>query len=316
MSDKVYAALTDRIIAQLEAGVVPWSRPWNRTAAWPVNLKTKKFYRGYNVLNLSWTMVAHGFKHNVWLSFKQASDLGGKIIKGQGHATKVLFHKVYKKKEYDEDLGEVVERVVYVSPRYTPVWNIEQIEGLDDKLEALLEKLDAKPNEIPEHELGERVPDAIGVTLRYVGGQAVYYPSRDEINMPERGSFKSVGGFYGTLFHECGHSTGHADRLNRPELVASAGFGSIVYSREELTAEMYSIFLASILGVETEPKFENNAAYIASWLKKFDDDRKVLVDAAKDAEAAVRWTLDKLGITEYNDGVSIETTDEPELEVA
>lgn len=299
MSEKVYAILTDKIIKQLEAGVVPWSKPWTQGAAWPINLSTKKFYRGYNVFSLSLTMQANGYKRNIWISLKQCNDLGGRIKKGEGHASKVLFHKVYKATETDEN-GETSERVRYVSPRYTPVWNVEQTEGLEEKIEALIVKLGGGERpEISEIEAGELVPQALGIPVRYTGASAYYTPTADTITMPVRDSFKSTEGFYGTLFHEIGHGTGHESRLNRVELMKSDGFGGALYSREELVAEMYSVFLASILGIVTEPKFENNAAYIKSWLTKLKDDRKILVDASRDAETAVRFTLDKLGITEY-----------------
>lgn len=314
MSDKVFEALTDKILAQLEAGVVPWQKPWNPDAGWPVNLRSGRHYSGFNVFNLTLTMMEAGYQHNIWVTFKQCSDMGGKIRKGEGHAAKVLFHAV-KHKLVEDDSGEMVRKPVYISPRYTPVWNIAQTEGLEDKIGKFLEKL-GQNNEIPEIEDGEQVPQAVGVQVQYGGGKAAYYPGSDQIVMPIRSSFKSVEGFYGTLFHEVGHATGHGDRLNRPELVGSDGFGGNNYSREELTAEMYAVFMSSLLGISTEPKFENNASYIASWLKKLQDDRKMLINAAKDAEAAVRWTLDKLGVEGYNSDVSIETEDEPELEVA
>ena len=306
MSEKVYAAITNKIIEALEAGVVPWSMPWDPRAAWPINLSTGKYYRGWNVFELSWTMMSQGWSHNIWGSYKQWEKVGGKVRKGEHSQATVLFHKVYRKREYNEDTGEYEDRVSYISPRFSPVFNVAQVDGVDEKVAALLEKLGTPNTEIPVHELGERVPEAIGVDVRFAGGQAYYSPSWDSITLPARESFKSQAGFYGTLFHECGHATGASTRLNRPELVNGANFGSNTYSREELTAEIYSVFLGSILGTETDPKFANSTSYIASWLSVLKNDRKLIIDASKDAETAVKWTLDKLGITEYTEDVEID----------
>ena len=128
--------------------------------------------------------------------------------------------------------------------------------------------------------------------LTYGGDRACYSPAFDEIRMPPRKAFPSAEGFYETLFHEAGHSTGHASRLNRKELVSSDGFGGHLYSQEELTAELTAAFLCAEAGID-QLVLENQAAYLQSWLDKLRKEPEAFVKAAARAQKAADWILDR-----------------------
>jgi antirestriction protein ArdC len=99
--------------------------------------------------------------------------------------------------------------------------------------------------------------------------------------MPELRAFESAEAYYGTLFHELVHSTGHESRLGRLE---PALFGTDSYAREELVAEMGAAMLCGLAGLE--PQHEASASYIASWLRRLRDDRKLVIQAAAQAQKA------------------------------
>jgi len=126
--------------------------------------------------------------------------------------------------------------------------------------------------------------------LKHEGLQAFYDPVNDEIYIPGRQSFANAPSFYQALYHEMTHSTGHRKRLSREGTTAQAGFGSEVYSREELTAELGSAYLCALTGIETGT-IDNSAAYVAGWLRKLSDDRSLIISAASAAQKAVDYIM-------------------------
>jgi antirestriction protein ArdC len=125
------------------------------------------------------------------------------------------------------------------------------------------------------------------------GNRAFYRPSEDAIHLPLMEQFSKQAEYYSVAFHESVHSTGHKSRLNRFEDEKSAAFGSEVYSKEELVAELGAATLVNFLGLETEKSFRNSAAYIQNWLKVLKDDPKFIVSASARAEKAVDMILDR-----------------------
>jgi len=278
----VYQIVTDKIVAMLEAGVVPWRRPWT-SAGLPRNLVSKKPYRGINHFLLSASMYVSPF----WLTLKQANELGGSVRKGE-QSTAIVFWKVdQKQNETDDADNEETQRRFVL--RYYRVFNLEQC----DLPQARLDKL-------PKVETHDHAPiDAAELIvanmpqrpeLETAGSKAFYSSLTDRVTMPPRELFTTAEEFYATLLHELCHASGHQKRLARETITEAAPFGSATYSKEELCAEMGSAFLCAEAGI-SPVVIENQAAYVAGWLSKLRDDRKLLVYAAAQAQKAADFIL-------------------------
>ena len=271
---KAYDIITDRIIAALEQGTVPWRQPWNAETSTPRSFASKRPYRGINVFMLTLTAQAAGYTSPYWATFNQVKKLGGSIRKGE-KGTPVVLWKFIEKTEDGEK-----KTIPFL--RYFTVFNVEQADGIDvPTIEAQREHepLDAAEDIIESYLASD------GPTLSLGGGSAHYEPLRDHVQMPRPEDFDSAERYYATLFHELGHSTGHEKRLARP----FGRFGSGPYSREELVAEMTACFLLSEARIEVE--LDQSAAYIGSWLKALQDDRKLVVTAATAAQKAADLIL-------------------------
>lgn len=276
----VYEIVTARVIDALEQGVVPWHQPWKaKGQARPLSLSTGKPYRGINVWTLAITAMSRGYESPYWVTFKQAKERGGSVRKGEKGTAVVLWKPVARK---DSD----GEESTYLLLRYYTVFNLDQCDGVTDPSEAddgekpVFEPIDAAA------EIGNGYTQ---VTVSYGGGRAYYRPATDTIQMPLPEAFDTPEHFYGTLFHEQAHSTGHSSRLARTSLVEPTPFGSEDYSQEELVAEMAAAFLCAEAGIDVN--VAHHAAYIATWLKVLKDDRKLLVRAAAQAQKAADYVL-------------------------
>jgi antirestriction protein ArdC len=267
----VYDIVTERILAELEKGEIPWRKPW-RTLP-PVNLISKKPYRGINVFLLA----LQGYGSQFWLTFNQAKQLGGNVRRGE-HGTKIVFWK-FDSYETETADGETEERKSAVL-RYYTVFNLEQTEGL----RALLTLPPASPIESAE-EIVKRMPNPPAFEQ---DAQAAYIPSRDVVTMPSRTAFESQAEYYSTLFHELTHSTGHAKRLAREGFDTPQKFGSDSYSREELIAEMGSAMLCGVAGIE-QSTVGNSAAYLRGWISRLRGDSRLVVSAASAAQKAADY---------------------------
>lgn len=271
----LYEQVTERIITALENGVVAWQKPW-RAAGVPVSLTTGKAYRGINNLILSLVGELEGYDANVWGTYKAFQAQGGQVQKGQ-KATPVILWKPMRK------VNAAGEEETWIVTRGYNVFNIGQTD-LD-----VPEKYLPNLQPIPVH-------DGVDAALRYTGGpevlhreqdRAFYQPAQDRITLPLLGQFRSAEAYAATAFHEAIHSTGHESRLGRID--TNAPFGCDNYAIEELVAEVGATMLAAALGVKVE--YEQNAAYIASWLRVLKDDRKLIVQAAQKAQKAVDHIL-------------------------
>jgi antirestriction protein ArdC len=281
----VYGIITSRIVEELEKGQVPWRKPW-RTLP-PVNLISKKPYRGINVFLLA----LQGYGSQYWLTFNQAKQLGGNVQKGE-HGTKIVFWK-FDTYETETADGETEDRKTAFL-RYYTVFNLEQTEGL----KALLTLPPAFPSESAE-EIANGMPNPPAFEQ---GFQAAYISSRDTVTMPSRTAFDSQAEYYSTLFHELTHSTGHAKRLAREGFDKPQAFGSDSYSREELIAEMGSAMLCGVAGIE-QTTIANSLAYLQSWIARLKSDSKLVISAASAAQKAADYirgesTKDSSGVTQ------------------
>lgn len=272
----IYQLVTNRIIEHLEKGMIPWRKPWHGAGA-PRNLVTDKPYRGVNVLLLA----SLGYEQNYFLTFRQVKELGGSIRKEE-KSSLVIF---WKWKEYKNEETGKTEKIPIL--RYYRVFNIAQCEDIPK--EKLPEKVERKHDPIQSCEqIIDGMPNR--PNIQHGGDRAYYHPKQDYVNMPKPESFIDPESYYGTLFHELVHSTGHQSRLNRKELVETTSFGSEKYSTEELTAEIGASFLKSHAGIPIE-ELENSAAYIQHWLEVLKNDRRFIVYASAHAQKAADYVM-------------------------
>lgn len=274
MNTKAYEKITDRIIALLEQGSVPWRKTWKASTSWPRNFVTGKPYRGINVFLL----VGLGYESPYWLTFRQAMRLGGSVKKGE-KSSPVVFWK--KTTIQDEETKE--ERKIPLL-RFYHLFNAAQCEniGKTPANNGIVASL-RMPAEIVA---GMPTPPVIkhGLTRAY------YSLPEDTVGMPSRENFGQGEDYYATLFHELVHSTGHEKRLKRQSLAENGGFGTDPYCREELVAEMGATFLCGQAEI-AERTIDNSAAYIDSWLKQLKSDKTILVQAAAQAQKAADYIL-------------------------
>ena len=276
----VYKYVTERIIAELEKGVIPWKKPWKGQKA--INYVSRKEYQGINTLLLPFP--------GEYLTFNQIRKLGGKVKKGE-KSSMIVFYKFIEKKDKD---GEVLETFPLL--KYFNVFHLSQTEGIDTKLEDFKTKNDNEIIEDAEKVMAKYVKRE-GIQLKNMLGsdRAYYSQSEDKIVLPDLKQFVNSHEYYSTAFHEMTHSTGHKSRLDRFKDTESYKFGSESYSKEELIAEVGSAMLCNHVGVEIPETFENSVAYIQSWIKvlKDKDNARLVTTAASAAQRAVNFVLEK-----------------------
>lgn len=273
----VYEMVTERIIKQLEQGTIPWQKPWTGVRSGAFNRVSKKPYSLINQAILE--------KPGEYATFKQWKDLGGHIKKG-AKAEMVVFWKIIDVEEKN-DKGEIEKKKLPLL-RYYNVFHISQVEGV----EPLKEKLNTEIEPIEEADrIIKEYVDREHITFKEcISDKAFYRPMTDTVVVPLKEQFKNTNSFYQVAFHEITHSTGAQKRLDR-DIKELAPFGSEIYSKEELVAELGSAFLINHLGIETEGTFQNSASYIESWLQVLRNDNKFVVSASSKAEKAVNYIL-------------------------
>jgi antirestriction protein ArdC len=283
----LYQAVTDRIIASLKAGVIPWEKPWKTTSyegdAFPRNFRTGRPYRGINIL-LLW---GGRFSSPFWLTYRQAQELGGAVRKGEKGTQIVFWKQLDGRKAVAADAEKEKERPPFVLCHYI-VFNVEQCEGLK-----LPEVVASRPT------VDDDIAACEALVASYKNGPALvrdnehesrafYRKATDSVHMPLRSRFVNAPHYYCTLFHELVHSTGHESRLAR---TFGERFGDTDYSREELVAEMGAAFLCAMGGVACERMEQNTCAYLQGWIEKLERDNRLIFQAAAKAQSAVDWMI-------------------------
>ena len=273
----VYQMVTDRIIEQLEHGIIPWEKPWTGVRSGAFNRISKRPYSLLNQMLLKHT--------GEYATFKQWTELGGHIKRGEKSEI-IVFWKILEIEEENEK-GEKKKKALPIL-KYYNVFHISQVEGV-------------KPLEQPFAEV-EPIEEADKIINNYIGrehidfqekasNEAFYSPSRDCVVVPMKEQYQHINEYYSTTFHELTHSTGHKSRLDRLQSGSIAAFGSETYSKEELVAEIGSASIMNMLGIETTKTFRNSAAYIQSWLSVLKNDNNMIISAASKAEKAVEYIL-------------------------
>ena len=279
----VYTRITGKIIADLEQGVRPWMKPWNAEhAAGRITRPLRhngQPYNGINILMLWSAAVSSGYSAPLWMTFRQAQELGGHVRKGE-KGELVVYANTITRTETDEGTGEEAEHTIPFMKGYT-VFNVEQIEGLPAQYTQL-----AAPvlDPVARIEHAERFFAETEATIRHGGNRAYYSLASDHIQMPPFETFRDAESYYATLAHETTHWTRHPSRLERG--FGRKSWGDEGYAREELVAELGAAFLSADLGITPEVR-EDHSAYIASWLEVLKGDKRAIFQAAAHAQRAV-----------------------------
>ena len=280
----LYQDVTDRIIAELEQGRVPWVQPWGAakaTLSLPRNAATARRYSGVNILVLWGAVIERGFPAQHWLTFRQALQLGGNVRKGERGTTVFYADQFIPKEERARAEEERSEPAAVPFLKRFTVFNVAQCDGLPAHFFA------AAPA-VPEREIiprAESLIAATGADFRIGGARAYYVPAADFIQVPPQPAFFDQINYYRTSFHELGHWTGHASRLNRDLRNAR---GSKLYAREELVAEMASAFLCASLAIVPTVRHTD---YLGSWLDVLREDNRAIFRAASAASKAADFIL-------------------------
>lgn len=283
-----YQAITDQIVAQLEAGVAPWRKPWATVGGnLPKSLSTGKAYRGINPFILDMVAGIKGYTSPFWGTYKAIAERGGQVRKGE-KGTMVVFWKRFLTKEIDEKTGKPKQAIVLRS--YT-VFNAEQAddaEGQTFRVPAVATVVPADHSPIEACETAIAPYLATLASVSRTGRNAYYVPAIDALTVPPLNSHESAEEFYSTLFHEAAHSTGHTSRLNRPTF--SSHTDAQAYGKEELVAELAAAMLSGMTGI-APAVVENSAAYLGGWAKTLRGDHKLVVQAAAQAQRAADLVL-------------------------
>jgi antirestriction protein ArdC len=222
--------------------------------------------------------VSKGYAAPIWMTFKQALELGGHVRKGE-KGSLVVYASSITRTETHADTGEESERDIPFLKGYT-VFNVEQVEDLPAHYYA-----PATPRLDPVARMAsvEAFFAATGASISHGGNMAFYSPSQDRIQMPPFEAFRDAESYYATLAHETTHWTRHESRLNRD--FGRKRWGDEGYAMEELVAELGSAFLCADLGL-TPAVREDHASYVASWIKALKDDKRAIFTAASHAQRA------------------------------
>ncbi|MCJ8056999.1 zincin-like metallopeptidase domain-containing protein [Shinella curvata] len=285
----IYSRITDRIIEDLASGVRPWMKPWNAgntdgRITRPLRHNGQP-YSGMNVLLLWSEQMSRDFASSMWMTFKQALELGAAVRKGETGST-VVFASRITKSQAGEKGGEVDREIPFL--KTYSVFNVEQIDGLPEHYYRRPEPVE---DPIARIENAERFFRNTGAIIRHGGSQAYYSPVMDYIQMPPFETFKDAASYYATLSHEATHWTAPESRVGR-DLSRYAKDRS-ERAREELIAELGSCFLCADLGIvpELEPR-PDHASYLQSWLKVLAGDKRAIFQAAAHAQRAAAFLHD------------------------
>ncbi len=278
-STDTYHRITNLVIELLEKGQVVWQKGWNEFGL-PKNIITARSYQGFNAFFLNFATIYYQYRTPYFITYKQAMLAGGTIRRGEKGYPVIWWATV-------ENDNSEENKKVYRVPKCHTVFNIDQTHGIDfPKVETAfrshaqkINACDAIINKMPHP------PE-----IRHGGDKAFYHRTGDYIMLPAVERFHSDHAYYKTKFHELAHSTGHATRLNRKELVESDGYGNELYSKEELTAELTAAYLCAVAGIE-QHTIINSTAYIQGWLKVLKEDKRLILKASAQAQATANYIM-------------------------
>ena len=282
----IHQHITDKIVSAIERGAGDFRLPWHRSAGSimrPVNVASKKSYRGVNVVALWAYAEESGYSSGVWGTYRQWAEAGAQVRKGEKAAYVVFYKELEFAAETETGDADTITRLF---ARATPVFAAEQVDGYQPPV------IDAPPATIiTPIERAEAFVAATGASIGHGGGRAFYRPATDSIQLPPREAFigsatsTPAEAYYSTLLHELTHWTGSETRCNRQ---LGKRFGDQAYAIEELVAELGAAFLCADLGITDEPRADH-AQYLAAWLSILKADKKAIFTAASKASEAAAF---------------------------
>ena len=283
--------VTDSIVEMLEKGTAPWQKPWDPQKAFelPFNPESEKAYRGGNALHLMAVGAQKNYADPRWLTYRQAQENGWQVRKGE-KGTHIEFWQ-FKDERAKQQPGESApgaepsgerDRRGPIHRIYT-VFNAQQIDGIPAHERKQMQEWEVV-------QAGEQILQNSGAEIAHdQRDRAFYSRSTDAIHLPPQRAFANPADYYGTALHELAHWSGHPSRLNRQTLNDTYRFGDPNYAKEELRAELASVFLAAERGIPHNP--EQHAAYVGSWVAALKEDKNEIFRAAKDANRAADFVL-------------------------
>ena len=282
----VYQMVTDRVIEQMQKGIIPCHRPWTGASDGAINYVSRKPYSLLNQMLLG--------REGEWLTWKQLKERGGSINKGAKAGMVVFFTKFsFIKEEPKADGTTSREECTVPVLKYYNVFHIDDCTGIESKLTDGQPASDIEPVEQAEAIIAGYIERE--KTLKFQNDQpsnrAFYRPSDDLVVVPMITQYTEVEEYYSTTFHELTHSTMAENRCNRKAENKMAAFGSADYSREELVAEMGAAMLCTVANLNSDKAFKNSVAYLQGWLRALKNDNKMIVWAANRAEKAARYII-------------------------
>jgi antirestriction protein ArdC len=278
--------VTDSIIAALEKGVAPWQKPWQSGAIeMPLNPTTGKSYRGGNAVHLMVVGMRNGYEDPRWLTYRQAQEKGWQVRRGE-RGTQIEFwqfpdtESAARETSRDSVSDSGNDRLIY---RVYTVFNARQIDGIPAHAPLVRQEWEIAQS-------AESILQHNSARIYHDQADRAFYDRRsDTIHLPPRSAFKSAGDYYGTALHEAAHASGHPSRLNRETLNESYRFGDVAYAKEELRAELASVFLMAERGIPHNP--DRHAAYLSSWVNALKQDKHEIFRAARDAHRAADFLI-------------------------
>lgn len=284
----VHQVFAEQIIEDLKTGAAPWQKPWRPGELHPpMNPVSGTVYSGINRLMLS----RKGYADPRWMTLKQANSLDCRVRKGEKSQTIVFWQFTKEEPALDDngkpvldgDGNQVMNKVELARPvaRFSSVFHVSQLDGDVPPLAPSTLIRDWDPNEKAEAILRNS-----GAVIKHnQRNRAFYSPAKDEISLPTLDRFQTPGDYYSTALHELGHWTGHESRMGRE----FGPFGSEVYAKEELRAEIASWMLGQDMGIGYDPG--QHLAYVDSWIKVLEQDPYEIVRACRDAEKIKQYVL-------------------------
>src|SRR5208337_4644227 len=228
--------------------------PWHRSTGSimrPVNIASKKAYRGINILALWATADEKGFSSGVWGTYRQWAEAGAQVRRCE-KAAFVVFYKEFAVAA-DPEIGDA-ETPTRLLARATPVFAVEQVDGFTPPT------IIAPATIIPPIKQAEAFVAATGAAIHHGGDRAYYRPSTDSIQLPPRDAFigtptsTPAETYFSTLCHELMHWTSAEPRCNRQ---LGKRFGDQAYAMEELIAELGAAFLCADLHITGAPRADH-----------------------------------------------------------
>ena len=270
--------LTNQIIENLEKEGSIWKKGWNSELLTPYNPTNGTNYKGYNRVKLMMAAEDCRSTDPRWMTYKQAQEKGWQVKKGSKGVSCEYWKFEKEVKEKDSEGNEIIKKEKLKIPfgNSFTLFNGTDIDGIPElaKRECVesseLRFINDTLIKSSECEINEMATD-----------RAFYRPSEDKIYLPLRDSFEKPQEFTATLIHEMAHSTGHESRLNRKK---GKSFGDELYAKEELRAELSSVFTQNNLNLKLDATIDNHSAYIKSWIQVLKNDPNEISRAAADAE--------------------------------